>query len=198
MVFDRMGIDIWEVIEAARAASPGFEGFYPGPGFGGRSVPVDPFYLTWKAKEYGFHTRLVELAGEINTTMPDYVAAKAMKALNDVGKPLKGSAILLLGLAHKADTDDDRGSASFRLMEKLEAMGAIVAYNDPYIPEIRSTREFGRFAGRKSVELSRGYDLIIIVTAHEQYKGIDFDSLGIPVVDTRNILGRKGRLFHTA
>ena len=176
MLFDKMGIDIWEVIEAAKTKPFGFQAFYPGPGLGGHCIPIDPFYLTWKAREYDFATRFIELAGEINTYMPDYVVGKAVLALNDSGKTVKGSHILILGLAYKANVDDDRESPSYRLMEKLEALGARVSYHDPYIPEIKLTREFPQFAGRKSSDISNGYDLMIIATPHDDFKNINFDS----------------------
>ena len=137
-----MGIDIWEVIEAAKTKPFGFQAFYPGPGLGGHCIPIDRFYLTWKAREYDFATRSIELAGEISTAMPDYVISKVVKALNNVGKHVKGAKILILGLAYKANVDDDRESPSYRLMEKLEEMGARVEYNDPYIPVIKKTHEF--------------------------------------------------------
>jgi len=124
MLFDRMDINIWEVIEAAKTKPFGFQAFYPGPGLGGHCIPIDPFYLTWKAREFEFNTRFIELAGEINTAMPDYVVLKVMKALNDHSKTVKGAKILLLGLAYKANVDDDRESPSYRLMEKLEELGA--------------------------------------------------------------------------
>jgi UDP-N-acetyl-D-glucosamine dehydrogenase len=198
MLFDRMGIDVWEVIDAAKTKPFGFHAFYPGPGLGGHCIPIDPFYLTWKARQYEFSTRFIELAGEINTSMPDYVVLKVMKALNDQGKSLKGSNILLLGLAYKANVDDDRESPSYHLLEKLEELGAVVSYNDPYIPEIRMNREHGTFAGRRSVEISDRFDLILIATAHDQYQSLDFTSLGIPVVDTRNLIRDKGRLVYQA
>jgi UDP-N-acetyl-D-glucosamine dehydrogenase len=198
MLFDRMGIDIWEVIEAARTKPFGFQAFYPGPGLGGHCIPIDPFYLTWKAREYDFTTRFIELAGEINTAMPEYVIAKVMKALNDNGKPVKGSRILICGLAYKANVDDDRESPSYRLMEKLEEMGAEVLYNDPYIPEIRHTREYARYAGLSSVPVTGEYDLLLIATAHDGYRELDFLSFGIPVVDTRNLLKEKSVLCYGA
>ena len=198
MLFDKMGINIWEVIEAAKTKPFGFQAFYPGPGLGGHCIPIDPFYLTWKAREYDFATRFIELAGEINTAMPDFVIFKVMQALNDTGKSVKGSCILILGLAYKANVDDDRESPSYRLMEKLEEMGAKVDYNDPYIPVIKKTREFPQFAGRKSVPVSDKYDLIIIVTPHDDYKAINFKSLGIPVVDTRNVIKEKIDLCYSA
>ncbi len=198
MLFDRMGIDVWEVVEAAKTKPFGFQAFYPGPGLGGHCIPIDPFYLTWKARRYDFATRFIELAGEINTAMPDFVVTKAVQALNDNGKPVKGSKILILGLAYKANVDDDRESPSYRLMEKLEAMGAKVRYNDPYIPVIRKTREFPQFAGRRSVPVNDKHDLIIIATAHDEYRATDFASLGMPVVDTRNLIKEKLRLRYQA
>lgn len=198
MLFDKMGIDVWEVIEAAKTKPFGFQAFYPGPGLGGHCIPIDPFYLTWKAREYDFATRFIELAGEINTSMPAYVVDKAILALNDAGKTVRGSHILILGLAYKANVDDDRESPSYRLMEKLEALGAAVSYHDPYIPMIRLTREFPQFAGRRSCEIDNGYDLIVIATPHDDFKEIDFDSLQVPVVDTRNVIKGKNKLCYSA
>lgn len=198
MLFDKMDIDIWEVIEAAKTKPFGFQAFYPGPGLGGHCIPIDPFYLTWKAREYEFHTRFIELAGDINTAMPEYVVSKVIIALNNVGKAVKGSRILMLGLAYKANVDDDRESPSYRLMEKLEQLGGLVSYNDPYIPEIKLTREFAHFFKRKSVDIDSGYDLMLIATAHDAYRSIDFTSFGIPVVDTRHIITEKFQLFTNA
>jgi UDP-N-acetyl-D-glucosamine dehydrogenase len=198
VLFDKMGIDIWEVIEAAKTKPFGYQAFYPGPGLGGHCIPIDPFYLTWKAREYEFVTRFIELAGEINTNMPDYVVSKVAEALNNIGKPVKGSKILMLGLAYKANVDDDRESPSYRLMEKLEEMGATVSYNDPYIPAIRMTREYAKFAGRKSVEITKGFDILLIATAHDEYKKIDLLSFGIPIVDTRHVMEGKHPLVHRA
>lgn len=198
VLFERMEIDIWEVIEAAKTKPFGFQPFYPGPGLGGHCIPIDPFYLTWKAREFDCRTRFIELAGDINTSMPDYVAGKVMTALNDVGKPVKGSRILLLGLAYKANVDDDRESPSYRLMEKLERLGAAVAYNDPYIPVIRPSREYAHYAGRKSVPVSGEYDLLLVATAHGEYRSLDLLSFGIPVVDTRNLVHTKSPLLYGA
>jgi UDP-N-acetyl-D-glucosamine dehydrogenase len=198
VLFDRMGINIWEVIEAAKTKPFGFQPFYPGPGLGGHCIPLDPFYLSWKAHEYDFSTKFIELAGEINTSMPDYVVSKVMKALNDVEKPMKGSKILILGLAYKANVDDDRESPSYRLMEKLEELGAQVSYNDPYVPVIRKSREYAKYAGRKSTKISGNFDLVLIATAHDEYKDIDFKSFGIPIVDTRAVLKGKSKLFYQA
>ena len=198
MLFDKMGIDVWEVIEAAKTKPFGFQAFYPGPGLGGHCIPIDPFYLTWKAREYDFATRFIELAGEINTSMPAYVVDKAILALNDAGKTVRGSHILILGLAYKANVDDDRESPSYRLMEKLEALGAVVSYHDPYIPVIRLTREFPQFAGRRSSGIDNSYDLMVIATPHDDFRDIDFDSLQVPVVDTRNVIKEKNKLFYSA
>jgi UDP-N-acetyl-D-glucosamine dehydrogenase len=198
MLFDKMGIDVWEVIEAAKTKPFGFQAFYPGPGLGGHCIPIDPFYLTWKAREYGFSTRFIELAGQINTAMPDYVISRVMKVLNDHCKPVKGAKILICGLAYKADVDDERESPSYRLMEKLEELGSIVSYSDPYIPVIRSSREYARFAGRKSVPVTADYDLILIVTPHSFFKEVDFVAFGVPVVDTRNIVKGKWPMIYRA
>ncbi len=198
VTFMKMGINIWEVIEAAKTKPFGFMPFYPGPGLGGHCIPIDPFYLTWKAREYGVNTRFIELAGEINTSMPDFVLQRVMEVLNEFGKPLKGSRILILGLAYKANVDDDRESPSYFLMEKLEAKGAVVEYNDPFIHVIKPTREHPQFVGKKSVEITGGYDLILISTAHDVYRKIDFVLLNTPVVDTRNLLSIHSNLFFKA
>jgi UDP-N-acetyl-D-glucosamine dehydrogenase len=196
VVYGAMGIDIWEVINAAKTKPFGFMPFYPGPGLGGHCIPIDPFYLTWKAREYGQHTRFIELAGEINTSMPGYVVDRVAEALNDQGKPLKGARILLLGLAYKANVDDDRESPSYVLMELLEKRGAQVDYNDPHVPVIRMTREHPKFAGRKSKPISGDYDLLLISTAHEEYRNQDFSRFAIPVVDTRNCITRRPPLYY--
>ena len=195
VTFMRMGIDIWEVIEAAKTKPFGYMPFYPGPGLGGHCIPIDPFYLTWKAREFGVSTRFIELAGEINTAMPDFVIHRVMEVLNELGKPLKGAKILLLGLAYKANVDDDRESPSYHLLEKLEERGAIVSYNDPYIPVIRPSREFSRFAGRKSVPVTKGYDLFLVATPHEEYKKMKFAPFMTPVVDTRHVV-HEGEVYH--
>jgi len=188
VTFAKMGIDIWEVIEAAKTKPFGYMPFYPGPGLGGHCIPIDPFYLTWKAREYDVATRFIELAGEINTAMPEYVVGKVVEALNERGKPLKGTRILILGLAYKANVDDDRESPSYKLMQMLQDRGAIVDYNDPFVPVIRPTREYPEFAGKKSAEISSNYDLFLVATAHDEYRKLDFMKLGVPVVDTRNIV----------
>jgi UDP-N-acetyl-D-glucosamine dehydrogenase len=198
VTFMKMGIDVWEVIEGAKTKPFGYMPFYPGPGLGGHCIPIDPFYLTWKAREYGVTTKFIELAGEINTAMPDFVVSRVMEALNEVGKPLKGAKILMLGLAYKANVDDDRESPSYHLMEKLEEKGATVSYNDPYIAAIKHTREFPKFAGRKSVEISNSFDLILVATAHDEYKKINFSQFKVPIVDTRNLVGHEQRLLFKA
>src|SRR5438445_8678208 len=152
MVYGAMGIDVWEVIAAARTKPFGFMPFYPGPGLGGHCIPVDPFYLTWKAREYGQHTRFIELAGDINTGMTAYVVQRVADALNTRRKAIKGSKILILGLAYKPNVDDERESPSYVLMKLLTERGAEVAYYDPYVPVIKPTREHPQFAGRKSVQ----------------------------------------------
>lgn len=187
IVYGAMGIDIWEVIEAAKTKPFGFMPFYPGPGLGGHCIPIDPFYLTWKAREYGQHTRFIELAGEINTAMPDHVVKVCFEALNHEGKSVKGSRILILGLAYKANVDDDRESPTYKLIEKLEDFGALVSYHDPFVPVVPMTREHAKYAGRKSeAEISDNYDLILLSTGHDVYKIHDFSSYAIPLVDARN------------
>jgi UDP-N-acetyl-D-glucosamine dehydrogenase len=187
-ILDRMGIDVWEVIEAAKTKPFGYMPFYPGPGLGGHCIPIDPFYLTWKAREYEMNTRFIELAGEVNTNMPYWVVRKVMDALNDHGKSLKGSKILILGAAYKKDIDDPRESPSFKLMEILIGKGAEVDYNDPFVPELPHMRMYD--IQRKSVELTEenlsAYDCVLVSTDHSPY---DFDFIvkhAKLVVDTRN------------
>ena len=186
VVADKMCIDIWEVIRAASTKPFGFTPFYPGPGLGGHCIPIDPFYLTWKAREFGVNTCFIELAGQINRSMPEYVVRKVTDALNEECKSLKGSKILLLGLAYKPNVDDDRESPSYVLIKILEEHGAIVDYNDPYIPIIPKTREHAEYAGRTSVEIIDAYDCLLLVTHHSQYGGFDFSDFTCPMVDTRN------------
>ncbi len=199
VVFERMGIDIWEVIEGARTKPFGYMPFYPGPGLGGHCIPIDPFYLTWKAREYGLPTRFIELAGEVNTSMPDYVMSRLQLALNSIEKSVKGSRVLLLGMAYKPNVDDDRESPSYVLMEKLEALGALVDYHDPHVPVIRPSRHYARFAGRASVPLSEkslcGYDLVLIATKH---KDVDYDLISCHaglIVDTRNAVPQSEKVW---
>lgn len=190
VVLDRMGIDIWEVIEAAKTKPFGFMPFYPGPGLGGHCIPLDPFYLTWKAAEHGIWARFIELAGEVNSTMPHYVVEKTMKGLNEQSKSVRGSRILVLGLSYKPDIDDDRESPSFEIIELLEGLGADVAYCDPYIPATHQGRKFKR--DLRSVpctpeEFAR-YDAVIVSTAHRQFRDPSLYREAKLVIDTRNIV----------
>jgi UDP-N-acetyl-D-glucosamine dehydrogenase len=199
VVYAAMGIDIWEVIEAAKTKPFGFMAFYPGPGLGGHCIPIDPFYLTWKAREYGQNTRFIELAGEVNTGMPEYVVRRVADALNDQGKALKGARILLLGLAYKPNVEDDRESPSYVLMRLLEEKGARVDYHDPHVPIIRLTREHPQYAGRRSVPMTpEGFDLALIATAHDEYRRLDFANWKIPLVDTRNCVAQRPASYYRA
>ena len=189
---DRMGIDIWEVIRAASTKPFGFTPFYPGPGLGGHCIPIDPFYLTWKAREYGVHTRFIELAGEINRAMPDYVIHRTMEALNSRGKPVKGSRILLLGLAYKANVDDMRESPTFALLDGFKRLGAEVAYHDPHVPVVGPTREHMDWAGHRSIDWTAenlsAQDCVVISTHHAAF---DLDQLAACadlIIDTRNAM----------
>jgi UDP-N-acetyl-D-glucosamine dehydrogenase len=196
-VYAAMGIDVWEVIKAASTKPFGFMPFYPGPGLGGHCIPIDPFYLTWKAREYDISTRFIELAGEINTRMPHYVIERLSGALNErFGRSLKGTRILLLGIAYKKNVDDIRESPAFKLIELLEARGASVTYHDPFVPEIPGSREHPEFAGRRSVALAaeslRAVDAALICTDHD---GVDYRIVAeycALVVDTRNACAHAG------
>lgn len=193
---DKMGIDIWEVIEAAATKPFGFNAFYPGPGLGGHCIPIDPFYLTWKAREYGVHTRFIELAGEINRSMPEYVVQRTMEGLNDHGKSVRGSRVLLMGLAYKENVDDMRESPTFQFLDKFESLGAEVDYYDPHIPEISPTREHAEWIGKKSVEWSRdqisGFDVVVISTNHRCFDLSELLDWAPLVVDTRNAIVKAG------
>lgn len=192
VVYAAMGIDIWEVIAAAKTKPFGFMPFYPGPGLGGHCIPIDPFYLTWKAREFGQHTRFIELAGEINTRMPNYVVERTGEALNLARRSINGSRILILGLAYKANVDDQRESPAFVLMTLLRRAGADVAYHDPHIPVIRPTREHPEWTGMKSVPWDRatisGFDLVIIATAHASVNYSELNEWGKFIIDTRNAM----------
>ena len=185
VIFSKMGIDVWEVINAAATKPFGFMPFYPGPGLGGHCIPIDPFYLTWKALEFGERTRLIELAGEINTAMPEYVVSRIVDALNDNSKSVRDSKILLLGLAYKANVEDDRESPTYAIMDLLESRGANVSYNDPHIPVIQAGRSHVRFSGRCSQLIDKSYDVIVLCTAHEEYRDFNFKELDVPFVDCR-------------
>ncbi len=188
MILDRMGIDVWEVIEAASTKPFGFMPFYPGPGLGGHCIPIDPFYLTWKAYEYEMNTRFIELAGEVNTYMPYYVVNRLMDGLNQHRKSIKGSKILVLGLAYKKDIDDMRESPSLKLMELITEKGGEVDYHDPYIPQLRETRHY-RFR-KNSVELTaetlQSYDAVLISTDHSVFDYEFIVKHARLVIDTRN------------
>jgi UDP-N-acetyl-D-glucosamine dehydrogenase len=192
IVFSKMNIDIWDVINAAKTKPFGFMPFYPGPGLGGHCIPIDPFYLTWKAREFEENTRFIELAAEINTSMPEYVVHRVVEALNDAEKSVKGSRILILGIAYKPDVDDDRESPSYTLLDLLDARGANLEFYDPHVPVIRHKREYPHWTGKKSIEWSeeeiRSFDLVLIATNH---KDIDYFHLGQwarCIVDTRNAM----------
>jgi UDP-N-acetyl-D-glucosamine dehydrogenase len=189
LLYDRMGIDVWEVIEAAKTKPFGFQAFYPGPGLGGHCIPIDPFYLTWIARENGMAMRFIELAGEINTSMPAYVMSRVADALNDRGKPVKGSRILLLGMAYKKDVDDPRESPGFELMDLLLKKGALVEYNDPHIPLLPPMRHYPHLH-MESQELTSEYlgsrDCVLIVTDHTAYDWDWIVGQAALVVDTRN------------
>ena len=188
VILDRMGIDVFEVIRAAATKPFGFMPFWPGPGLGGHCIPLDPFYFTWKAKEFGLSPRFIELAGEINRAMPAWVVGKVQDCLNDHGKPLKGSRILMLGLAYKANIDDIRESPALVLIKQLEAKGAQVDFHDPHVPVLPDSREHSELAGRVHQPLSNAYDCFVIVTAHAAFVPAEILSHGVPVVDTRRIL----------
>jgi UDP-N-acetyl-D-glucosamine dehydrogenase len=192
LVYGAMGIDVWEVIQAAKTKPFGFMAFYPGPGLGGHCIPIDPFYLTWKAREYGQNTRFIELAGEINTSMPVHVINRTAEALNTRKKSVNGSRILILGLSYKPNVDDDRESPSYVLMELLKKRGASVAYHDPYVPIIRMTREHPQWAGTLSVEWNRqtveSFDAVIIATNHQSVNYKELAEWSRCIVDTRNAM----------
>jgi UDP-N-acetyl-D-glucosamine dehydrogenase len=192
VVFDRMGINVWEVIEAAKTKPFGFMPFYPGPGLGGHCIPLDPFYLTWKAAEYGTWARFIELAGEINSSMPRYVVQKVVDAVNGQGKSIVGARVVVLGLAYKANIDDDRESPSFELLELLEERGAKIAYCDPHIPRTRRGRK--RALELESVPCSAEalseFDAIVVATAHDEFKDAALYTGAKLVIDTRNIVPR--------
>jgi UDP-N-acetyl-D-glucosamine dehydrogenase len=199
VVYEAMGIDVWEVIDAAKTKPFGYMPFYPGPGLGGHCIPIDPFYLTWKAREYELPTRFIELAGETNTQMPRHVVGRLADELNRrTGRGLKGARVLVIGLAYKKNVDDTRESPSFKLMELLEGRGAACDVHDPLVPVVPKTREHAAFAGRRSVPLDAAtvasYDVVLIATDHD---AIDYKALAGAaklVIDTRNACARAGAL----
>ena len=203
LLCQRMGMDVWEVIDSAATKPFGFMPFYPGPGLGGHCIPVDPFYLSWKAREYDFSTRFIELAGEINISMPYHVVNAVAEALNERQKSLKGSRVLLLGVAYKKDIDDLRESPSLKLMQLLMERGAQLHYNDPYFPTLHKMRHYD-YSAMKSVELSpaalASYDCVLIATDHSSY---DYEAIGEAaqlVIDTRNatrhLTKYRGKIVH--
>lgn len=189
IVADRMGIDIFEVIDAAATKPFGFTAYYPGPGLGGHCIPIDPFYLTWKAREYGLHTRFIELSGEVNKAMPEYVMNKLMDGLNDSGKAVKGSKVLVLGIAYKKNVDDMRESPSVEVMELIRAKGAEVAYSDPHVPVFPKMREhsFNLSSTAVTAETLAGFDAVVLTTNHD---GFDYDLIkqhAKLIIDTRGV-----------
>src|SRR5271170_1360955 len=191
VVYSAMDIDVWEVVNAAKTKPFGFMAFYPGPGLGGHCIPIDPFYLTWKAREFGQNTRFIELAGEINTAMPAHVINRTAEALNAIKKPMKGSRVIL-GLAYKPNVDDDRESPSYVLLDLLKARGAEVAYHDPYVPIIHVTREHPHWVGTRSVgwnrETLQSFDVVIIATNHQAVNYQELADWASCIVDTRNAM----------
>jgi len=195
MLCDSMGMDVWEVIEASKTKPFGFQAFYPGPGLGGHCIPIDPFYLTWKAREYDCTTRFIELAGEINSSMPHYVVERVQLALNRIGKALKDSHILILGMAYKKDVDDQRESPSLRIIQLLRERGAHVLYNDPHVPVCKGHRNYPDI-NMKSVKLTdrviRKADLTLLLTDHTAYDYSFIEKHAQCIVDTRNAFQKNG------
>ena len=192
VVFERMGIDVWDVIEAAKTKPFGFMPFYPGPGLGGHCIPLDPFYLTWKAAEYGTWARFIELAGEINTSMPRYVVDRTVEAVNKHGKSIVGATVVVMGLSYKPDIDDDRESPSFELIEMLQERGAVVAYCDPFVPRARPGRkhDLGLQSIPCTAEAIGRYDAVVVSTPHTLFRDPALWSQVRLAVDTRNIVPR--------
>jgi UDP-N-acetyl-D-glucosamine dehydrogenase len=202
LVFNRIGIDIFEVVDAAKTKPFGYMPFYPGPGLGGHCIPIDPFYLTWKAREYGIDTRFIELAGQINSTMPDYVVRRTAEMLDrQTGKGLSQARVLIVGVAYKKNVDDTRESPAFAIIDILEERGATVDYHDPHVLEIPRTREHAKLAGRRSVDAATAgsYDVAVIVTDHAVIDWQALVSTAKLVIDTRNAtakaVGREGKVF---
>ncbi len=197
VIYEAMGVDVWEVIDAAKTKPFGFMPFYPGPGLGGHCIPIDPFYLTWKSREYDLSTRFIELAGEINSAMPRHIVTRLAEALDrQHGRALSRSRILIIGLAYKKNVPDIRESPSLKLIELIEERGGQAAFHDPHVAEIPTTRAYGAFKGRASVPLTesnvRGFDAVLVSTDHD---GIDYAALArwSPlIIDTRNVFARNG------
>jgi UDP-N-acetyl-D-glucosamine dehydrogenase len=190
VLYDKLGIDVWEVIDAAKTKPFGFQAFYPGPGLGGHCIPIDPFYLTWLARKHGEQTRFIELAGEINTHMPHYVISRLAEFLNDDRKPVRGSRVAILGMAYKKDVDDPRESPSFELMKLLLERGAVVTYNDPHVPALPKMRHYPELPAMNSQELTPDYlasqDCVVIATDHSAYDYEFIVQNSALVLDTRN------------
>jgi UDP-N-acetyl-D-glucosamine dehydrogenase len=182
----RMGIDLFEVIDAAKTKPFGFQAFYPGPGLGGHCIPIDPFYLSWKAKQFDFHTRFIELAGQVNLEMPYFVVENIIEAMSQHGKALNGSRILVLGVAYKRDIDDLRESPSLTIIELLQKRGAQVEYNDPYFPSVGQGRKYALNMNSTPLDKIPEFDCVVIVTDHSQYDYISIVDKAKLVVDTRN------------
>ena len=189
VLYDRMGIDVWEVIDAAKTKPFGFQAFYPGPGLGGHCIPIDPFYLTWVARQHGLSTRFIELAGEVNTSMPAYVIGRVADALNERSKPVKGSRVAILGMAYKKDVDDPRESPGFELMDLLLKKGAVVCYNDPHIPVLPRMRHYPHLKMKSQLltpEFLASQDCVLIATDHSAYDYPMIAGHARLIVDTRN------------
>ena len=189
ILYDRMGIDVWEVIEAARTKPFGFQAFYPGPGLGGHCIPIDPFYLTWIARQHGLSTRFIELAGEVNTAMPAYVISRVTAALNHRGQAVRGSRVAILGMAYKRDVDDPRESPGFELMDLLLERGATVTYNDPHIPRLPTMRRYPHLKMESQIltdEYLNAQDCVLIATDHSAYDFSRIVAASRLIVDTRN------------
>ncbi len=188
MLCHKMGINIWEVIDAARTKPYGFQPFYPGPGLGGHCIPLDPYYLSWKAREYGFHTSMIESSMMINDRMPEYTVERAGKILNRAKKPLNGSRVLLLGVAYKQDIDDYRESPALRVMEEFLRSGSLVDYYDPFIPRCRYKGQWYEGLETINTAMLQGYDLVVVTTAHSS---VDYEMVanaGVPVFDCKNVM----------
>ena len=188
MLCDRMGINVWEVIDAAKTKPYGFTAFYPGPGLGGHCIPLDPYYLTWKAREYGFHTSMIEASMTVNDGMPEWVASRAARILNNQGKATRGSKVLVLGVAYKQDIDDYRESPALRVIERVKARGAEVAYYDPWIPQCKHKGEVYSSVDELSSEVLEAADLVIVTTAHTNVDYRFVQKHAKAILDTKNAM----------
>lgn len=192
ILFDRMGLSIWEVIEAAKTKPFGFQAFYPGPGLGGHCIPIDPFYLTWLARRYGLNTRFIELAGEVNSKMPRYVVEQVMRALNDSGRSVRNSQIAIIGIAYKKDVDDPRESPAFEILQELHELGAQLTYHDPHIPQLPRMRKYTMAMESRALtaEYLQAQDCVVIVTDHSSVDWNHVNRHARKIVDPRNALSR--------